>query len=628
MSLSNKSYQNPVTRIPSADPFVLKHAGEYWAYVTGKWQDGRCFGILHSEDLVNWEVHAGALPPLDPPPGMEYTCYWAPEVTYENGIFYLYYSVGNEAYMHIRVATSTEPGGPFVDSGHQLTTEQFAIDAHVFIDEDGARYLFYAADFLDHSHIGTGIVVDRMLDPFHLAGSPQPAARARFDWQVYHPNRPEKGGVRWHTVEGPFVLKHKGRYYLMFSGGNWQNDTYGLGYAVSERMDADEEWKQPCDGEQVMPVLKSNQAQGVIGPGHNSVVRGPDNRQLFCVYHRWDPDLDARVMSIDRLEWIGDRLAVLGPSIGVQAVASVPDLQAGSLNNPQVLPLPKPARPFLMEGTLRSAKDAGKLQIHLQTGAEHLLALSLDAGAKEMSVKSPVHQKSYPLSPDFRLDVDHLLRLEVNGRLVSLQLDGTAYQWSGVISSAPHQLILSSDSGGEYRGLTLTPGWQDTFEYELSPAELGWKVGQGDWQVRSGQLQQMDASAGQAKVTKPLPLEGNYEFVVNVCVMEEGKAAGSYSIYPAAAVGSLSPAFSVRSAAQGWELVIEDEISQIAVELPGSFDPFQYQHFRFRVIGNELQAFLETILLHTIRLNTTPSQIGLGTGRARAAFDLVRVSPW
>jgi arabinan endo-1,5-alpha-L-arabinosidase len=109
MSLSNKSYQNPVTRIPSADPFVLKHAGEYWAYVTGKWQDGRCFGILHSKDLVNWEVHAGALPPLAPPPGMEYSCYWAPEVTYENGVFYLYYSVGNEEYMHIRVATSANP---------------------------------------------------------------------------------------------------------------------------------------------------------------------------------------------------------------------------------------------------------------------------------------------------------------------------------------------------------------------------------------------------------------------------------------------------------------------------------------------------------------------------------------
>jgi hypothetical protein len=437
------------------------------------------------------------------------------------------------------------------------------------VDEDGARYLFYAADFLDHSHIGTGIVVDRMLDPFHLAGSPQPAARARFDWQVYHPNRPEKGGVRWHTVEGPFVLKHKDRYYLMFSGGNWQNDTYGLGYAVSDRIDSGEEWEQPCDGDRVMPVLKSNQRQGVIGPGHNSVVRGLDNRQLFCVYHRWDPESDERVMSIDRLEWIGDRLDVLGPSTGVQAVAAVPDLQNGLLDSPQVFPLPQPARPFLMEGTLRSAKDAGKLQIHLQSGVEDLLALSLDASAKEMSVISPVHQKAYALPPDFRLDVDHLLRLEVNGRLVSLQLDGTAYQWTGVVPISPDQLILSSDAGGEYRGLALTPGWQDDFAYELSLEELGWQAGQGDWQVQSGQLQQMDASTRQAWITKPLPFEGNFELVVNARLMDEEGEAGSYRIYPAAAEDSLGPAYSVRPRhrAGSWSLKMSAASSRLTCPL-------------------------------------------------------------
>jgi hypothetical protein len=45
-----------------------------------------------------------------------------------------------------------------------------------------------------------------MLDPLTLAGEPRPVTRARFDWQVYDPQRREKGGVRWHTVEGPAVL--------------------------------------------------------------------------------------------------------------------------------------------------------------------------------------------------------------------------------------------------------------------------------------------------------------------------------------------------------------------------------------------------------------------------------------
>ena len=58
------------------------------------------------------------------------------------------------------VAVSKRPDGGFVDAGKRLTFEEFAIDAHVFIDDDGSRYMFYATDFLEHTHIGTGTVVE------------------------------------------------------------------------------------------------------------------------------------------------------------------------------------------------------------------------------------------------------------------------------------------------------------------------------------------------------------------------------------------------------------------------------------------------------------------------------------
>ena len=281
-AVTKSTYLNPVYGRDFPDPFVLKFAGEYWAYSTGIWRDGRAFGVLHGRDLVNWRELGGAMELL---PG-GHTCYWAPEVVYDNGRFLMYYSVGNEVKMVIRVAVAEHPAGPFVDAGKSLTKEEFAIDAHVFVDEDGSRHLFYATDFLEHTHIGTGTVSDRMLDAFTLAGEPRPITRARYDWQVYDPQRKEKGGVRWHTVEGPTVLKHKGRYYEMFSGGNWQNTTYGVSFASAERVDEPGEWRQISDGERVLPILRTLPGQ-VLGPGHNSVVRAPDNRQLFCVYHRW-----------------------------------------------------------------------------------------------------------------------------------------------------------------------------------------------------------------------------------------------------------------------------------------------------------------------------------------------------
>src|ERR1044072_2966753 len=178
-------YLNPVHNRPCPDPFAFKHCGQYWCYSTGFWHDGRCFGVMRSRNFTDWHELAGAMEPL----AEGWTCYWAPEVVYYNGRFFMYYSVGNEERMQIRVALADHPAGPFVDSGRRLTDEEFAIDPHVFEDADGARYLFYATDFLTHTHIGTGTVVDRMLDMFTLARDPRPVTRARFAWQGYDPQR-------------------------------------------------------------------------------------------------------------------------------------------------------------------------------------------------------------------------------------------------------------------------------------------------------------------------------------------------------------------------------------------------------------------------------------------------------
>ncbi len=275
-------YLNPVYPRSFPDPFILKFRGEYFAYCTDFWRDGKVFGILHSRNLVDWTEIGGAMNRLE----TDAPFYWAPEVTYADGKFYLYYSVGNETLMEIRVAVSNRPDGGFVDCGKRLTTEDFAIDAHVFTDTGGERYFFYATDFLDHSHIGTGTVVDKMIDWQTLAGNPRPVTRAKYDWQIYDPNRREKGGVRWHTVEGAFVLKRKGIYYEMFSGGNWQNVTYGVSFAITDDISRDEEWAQFSDGEKVLPILRTV-PDLAVGPGHNSVIRGLNNREFFCVYHRW-----------------------------------------------------------------------------------------------------------------------------------------------------------------------------------------------------------------------------------------------------------------------------------------------------------------------------------------------------
>jgi GH43 family beta-xylosidase len=426
--LTGRTYQNPVWPHSFPDPFVLKFRGEYRAYCTGFWSDGRCFGILRSRDLAHWEPLAGAMAPL---PG-GHTCYWAPEVTYDNGRFHLYYSVGNEERMEIRVAVADRPEGPFVDSGRRLTSEPFAIDAHVFVDDDGSRHLFYATDFLDRRLVGTGTVRDRMLDPYTLEGKPVPVTLPRYDWHVYHPNRPEKGFVRWHTVEGPFVLQHGGLYYQMFSGGNWKNPTYGVSYAVTDRLDRPGEWEQAADGERVLPILRTIEGK-VAGPGHNSVVRGPDNRQLVCVYHRWvfEPEA-ARVLAIDPLFFEGERMVVLGPSTEPRPAPPLPDI-ADFFDGPSLAPV------WQVRGTWSAGGGAarGTGELRLETGAtDFLVEVSLrgDSGVGiALDSLRILIGRDLPLPEGFDPGAWHLVRAEVEGLRAKISLDGVAARWQGIL---------------------------------------------------------------------------------------------------------------------------------------------------------------------------------------------------
>lgn len=121
----------------------------------------------------------------------------------------------------------------------------------------------------------------------------------------------------------PFVLKYCDQYWAYCTGiqddgrcfgvFSSTNVTYGVSYATSARISGRTPWTQHCDGATTPPILATIPGK-VTGPGHNSAVLGPDLLQMFCVYHRWTEDLSARVLAIDRLDWAGDRLLVLGPS--------------------------------------------------------------------------------------------------------------------------------------------------------------------------------------------------------------------------------------------------------------------------------------------------------------------------
>jgi beta-xylosidase len=94
-------YTNPVYDGYLADPFVWEHEGHYYAVGTGladsdeadaaAGAERRVFPLVTSPDLVHWTSLGGALVHPDPSLGNQF---WAPEVAYSDGKFYLYYSIG------------------------------------------------------------------------------------------------------------------------------------------------------------------------------------------------------------------------------------------------------------------------------------------------------------------------------------------------------------------------------------------------------------------------------------------------------------------------------------------------------------------------------------------------------
>jgi GH43 family beta-xylosidase len=303
-----ETYTNPVYPEYFADPFVLRHNGAYYAYGTGNRpsSNGRVFEVLFSTDLTQWHSLGAALEPL----GAGFEDYWAPEVAHADGRFYLYYSAGiGDQHHRLRVAVSERPEGPFIDSGTVLTPDEpFSIDASPFCDDDGQWYLYYARDFLDGERLGTALTVAKLENMMRLSGESITVLRASQDWQLYARDR-EMYGRR---LEGPFVVKRGGRYYCFYSGGAWPEPNYGVSFAVADHPLGP--WLEPeGDGPKILQTVPER----VIGPGHNSVIVGPDD-QDYIVYHAWDPARTARRMCIDRLEWTPKGPRTDGPSFTPQ----------------------------------------------------------------------------------------------------------------------------------------------------------------------------------------------------------------------------------------------------------------------------------------------------------------------
>jgi arabinan endo-1,5-alpha-L-arabinosidase len=309
--LRGPAYQNPVLHNDAPDPSIMRDAdGTYYAYTTQSYHDARFYNIpvLHSSDLVHWTLDGDAFDerPSWTPPGIDKGDIWAPHIVRFDDTYYLYYSARflETARMAIGVATSDNPTGPFRDPlGEPLIVGDKGFDAidPFVMETGGTKYIYWGSD-------GVPIHVQELSDDgLSLVGERR---------DVLSPSgRPYEG-----LVEGAWVLRHDGLFYLMYSGDGCCGE--GAHYAVMVARSASP--TGPFQRDPGNPILEAN--DGFNAPGHNATVQDASGRD-WMVYHsmiRGD-FTNYRYLFIDPIDWV-DGWPVVNGGAGPSAESnSAPD---------------------------------------------------------------------------------------------------------------------------------------------------------------------------------------------------------------------------------------------------------------------------------------------------------------
>ena len=281
------TYTNPVQAGDFPDPSVIRVGRDFYATATSsEW--GPEFPIMHSRDLVNWEIVSVVFPKR---PEWSVGNYWAPEIWQDSGRFYVFYVARRKgANLCIAVATADKPTGPYTDHGPLKCQKDGSIDPFPIRDENGKLFVVWKED---GNSVGqpTPIWAQELdINTWKLVGDQQELLR----------NDP----TTWEgtLIEGPFIMRKDGYFYLLYSGNFCcgRGCNYAVGVARSKTLRGG--WEKYTEN----PILKGNDNWNC--PGHGTAVTNENGRTYF-LYHAYDPhdtSYVGRQALLDEITWTAD----------------------------------------------------------------------------------------------------------------------------------------------------------------------------------------------------------------------------------------------------------------------------------------------------------------------------------
>ena len=280
--LGNGMYKNPVINADYSDPDVVCVGDDY--YLTAS--SFNCMPglpILHSKDLVNWELIGHAVTKLQPESDFNKPSHgngvWAPCISYHNGEFYIYW--GDPDYGVFMVKTK-DPAGKWEDPVCVIPGKGM-IDTSPLWDEDGRVYLVNGWANSRNRFASVLTVRELSADGTKAIGEPV---------IVFDGN-----GTEYRTAEGPKFYKRDGWYWVMFPAGG-----VPTGFQVAMRSKSP---YGPYEYKKVMAQGKSS----INGPHQGGWVHTKYGEDWFL--HFQDKEAYGRVVHLQPVTW-KDNWPVMG----------------------------------------------------------------------------------------------------------------------------------------------------------------------------------------------------------------------------------------------------------------------------------------------------------------------------
>lgn len=272
----NAVYTNPVLHADYSDPDVIR-AGDDYYMVASSFNCVPGLPVLHSTDLISWELRGYALGRLQPEEYYSSVRHgggiWAPCIRMHNGEFYIFYPDPDHGIFMVK---ASDPEGPWSDPVTVIRGKGL-IDPSPLWDDDGNAYLVYAFAG-SRAGIKSVLMIIRMKpDGTGVTGDPVMV----FDG---HDDNP--------TVEGPKLYKRNGWYYIFAPAGGV---TYGWQLALRSK-----NVFGPYEARKVMHQGNTS----VNGPHQGAWVTTTEGDDWFI--HFQDKGPYGRIVHLQPLKWVND----------------------------------------------------------------------------------------------------------------------------------------------------------------------------------------------------------------------------------------------------------------------------------------------------------------------------------